>query len=68
MKYKIGRPINGISLNGLEWVLTEEDGDIMLFDSVAEAREFLFAHGATTDDVEDFYQIKADEPESEESK
>lgn len=30
----IGRPINGISLNGLEYLLEKEDGDIKHFQSL----------------------------------
>ena len=36
----IGRPINGISINGLEYML-DENGDYKLFNTKEEAKEFL---------------------------
>ena len=42
----VGRPINGISLNGVEWIL-DENGDAMRFGSVREAKQFLREHGIT---------------------
>ena len=41
-----GRPINGITINGLEWLLTD-DGEVMIFDSEEQATEFLKDHGVT---------------------
>lgn len=38
--YVIGRPINGISINGLEYIL-DDDGNEMVFDSIEAAKEFL---------------------------
>ena len=49
-KYRVGRPINGISLNGLEYVMmscaktphsTRVPGDYVLFDSMEKAVEYL---------------------------
>ncbi len=49
--YIIGRPINGISLNGFEYVL-DEDGDEMIFESTTAAKEFLSDIGVTDEDAE----------------
>ena len=46
-----GRSINGITINGLEWLLTD-DGDVMIFDSEEQATEFLKDHGVTDDTLE----------------
>ena len=48
---KAGRPIEGISINGFEWLLEEEDGDIKWFDSIDDAKAFLLEAGATEDDL-----------------
>lgn len=50
----IGRPINGISLNGLEFLLEKEDGDIKHFQSLNKARSFLIENGVTPEDVDEF--------------
>ena len=39
-RYIIGRPINGITINGLEYILDDE-GDEIIFNSIEEAKEFL---------------------------
>ena len=49
MKYAISRSINGISLNGQEFVLTEK-GDIMTFDSKALAISFAAKAATGKDD------------------
>lgn len=41
-----GRPIEGITINGLEWLLTDED-EVMIFDSEELAVQFLKDHGVT---------------------
>lgn len=46
----IGRPINGISLNGLEHLYS--DGFIATFDSEEEARIYLHLKGYTDEDIE----------------
>ena len=43
-KIIVGRPINGISINGLEY-LQDESGELMRFDTEAAAREYLFSKG-----------------------
>ena len=50
-KVVAGRPINGITINGLEWLLTEE-GEVMIFDSEEQATQFLKEHGLTDEDLE----------------
>ena len=56
----IGRPINGISINGLEYVL-DENGDEMLFESEAEAKQFLIDNGFTEEDIENQGIVFVDE-------
>ena len=43
-KYIIGRAINGITINGREFVLDEKN-ELMKFDSEAEALQFLKDNG-----------------------
>ena len=50
MSFIIGRPINGISLNGLEYVLDAPDGNVMEFESEAKAQEFCLNNGADKQD------------------
>lgn len=52
-KYGLGRSINGISLNGQEFVLDGPEGDVKEFDSKEEAKQFLFSQGATQADFDD---------------
>ena len=52
MRYVIGRPIEGITLNGNEYVL-DDDGELMTFDSKEDALGFLKACGLTDDDIEE---------------
>ena len=54
----IGRPINGISLNGLEYVIND-DGNIMTFKSELEAKTFLREVVGLTDD--DMYYMVFEE-------
>jgi len=49
-KIIIGRPINGISLNPLEWVRDEDDNPIE-FLSVADAKSFLKEKGYTDKEI-----------------
>jgi hypothetical protein len=51
--FLIGRPINGISINGLEYVLDGEDGDVIEFETEEKAKEFLFQHGGTQEDLDE---------------
>ena len=52
MSFLIGRPINGISLNGNEYVLGD-DGKPCEFPDVAKAHEFLAEMGFTELDIRD---------------
>lgn len=50
MRYAIGRPIEGVTLNGNEYVL-DGDGKLMTFDSEADALDFLKVCGFTDNDI-----------------
>ena len=52
-KIIVGRPINGISINGLEYVLDDNDVE-MKFDSQAEAETFLKENGCSDEGLEGF--------------
>lgn len=56
-KVIVGRPINGISLNGLEYILDDE-GEIRYFDSVDEAKTLLREHGYDDEDFDDYLVFK----------
>ena len=63
----IGRPINGISLNGLEYML-DEKGDYKLFNTKEEAKEFLnsnFEEPLTDDELEDNFMFLDSETDFE---
>lgn len=47
----IGRPINGISINGNEYVC-DENGLAIIFDNENDAKEFLKSNGYTDEDIE----------------
>lgn len=49
----IGRPINGIGLNGLEYLL-DQDGKRIVFDNVEAATKFLKEHRHSENDIDDF--------------
>ena len=48
----IGRPINGITINGLEYVL-DENGDPMKWATEEQARQFLKEHGIGEKEIEE---------------
>lgn len=50
MKIAVGRHIEGITLNPLEYLLDEE-GDLMTFESEEEAKEYLKEKGFSDDDI-----------------
>lgn len=50
----IGRHIEGITLNPLEYALKERDGEPLLFKDVDEAKEFLMDAGCTKEQLEWF--------------
>lgn len=55
---RVGRPINGISINGLEFLLND-DGSKKHFINKESAEAFLFSNGVPVDDLELFtYQEK----------
>ena len=47
----VGRPITGISINGLEW-LVDEDGFVEIFTSIDSAREYLKSKGVSDEEIE----------------
>ncbi len=54
----IGRPVNGISLNGLEYAL-DDDGNYIHFSSVCEAKRFLRDNGVEDEnELEDCFIYK----------
>jgi hypothetical protein len=56
----IGRPIEGISLNGLEYVLDGPAGAIMWFDTEDIARDWIEAQGVDPD-ADDIIYVNEDE-------
>ena len=48
----VGRYINGISLNGLEYLKNDAD-EVIYFESVEAAKVYLREHGVTEDEMED---------------
>lgn len=47
----IGRHINGITLNPLEYVL-DDNGDLIVFETEDKAKSFLREHGFDDEDME----------------
>lgn len=52
MAVLIGRPINGISINGLEYVCDDE-GIAIAFENEERARDFLHKNGVSDESIED---------------
>ena len=52
MAYVIGRPINGICLNGREYVLDDND-KVLKFTTEEEAKKYLKDNGVTEEIIED---------------
>jgi hypothetical protein len=50
----IGRPVNGISINGLEWLL-DGNGEPMRFANGSEAKQFLFDNGETNENIYSYW-------------
>lgn len=48
----VGRPINGISINGLEYLMDDE-GDYKIFDDIDTAKKFLMENGFDKEDMEE---------------
>ena len=51
MGIMIGRPINGITINGLEYAL-DENGEPMKWATEEQARQFLADHGIGDNEIE----------------
>lgn len=57
MAYIIGRVIEGISLNGLEYLL-DDDEKILEFDSINVANSYLLEHGLSQEIIDNEIIIK----------
>lgn len=57
VRYAINRAPNGISLNGKEYVL-DDDGEVKLFGSEKDAKQFLLKNGANPDYIGDGIYIE----------
>lgn len=57
VRYKVGRHEENITINNLEWLLTNE-GEVMTFFTINEAKAFLLENG-----IKDFEGIKFIEEE-----
>ena len=55
-KVMVGRHMNGITLNPLEFVLND-DGDVMMFDTVQEAKDFLTSHEVAENEMKYLYFV-----------
>jgi hypothetical protein len=56
----IGRPIEGIALNGLEYLMNEDNTDYKFFNNKQEAMDFLkkgFEEPVSDDDLEDTFMF-----------
>jgi hypothetical protein len=51
---KVGRAINGISINGLEYLLCDFCGEVMTFTNEEKAKEFLRVNGISEDVFEQY--------------
>lgn len=49
----VARPINGISINGLEFLLTD-NGEVMKFQNKEHAIRWLKFHGVSEEEIESF--------------
>jgi hypothetical protein len=60
MSIVIGRPINGISINGLEFLMNDDNTDYKLFENKEEAKNFLNSlteEPLTDDELEDGFMF-----------
>jgi hypothetical protein len=60
MSIVIGRPINGISINGLEFLMNDDNTDYKLFENKEEAKTFLnslLEEPLTDDELEDSFMF-----------
>jgi len=58
-KIIIGRHINGITLNPLEYI-QDKDGEVIAFDTEKKAKEFLREHAVPEKEIEEFVFQKDD--------
>jgi hypothetical protein len=61
MKITVSRPINGISVNGDEFLL-DESGELLVFETVQEALRYFAERNCNITDLLDFY-FHFEEPE-----
>ena len=57
----VGRPINGITLNGLEYLLSEDGTNVLRFQNEDTAQSFLRVHGVTDEQMEWMRFIETEE-------
>lgn len=58
-KIIVGRPINGISLNGDEYLLDDKN-EVLEFDSEHDAKKFLIENGIDFNDLDHFNYVEKD--------
>ena len=71
MSIVIGRPINGIGLNGLEFLMNDDNTDYKLFNDKREAMDFLntlMEESLTDDQLEDSFMFLDPETDFENNK
>lgn len=71
MSIVIGRPINGIGLNGLEFLMNDDNTDYKLFNDKREAMDFLntlMEEPLTDDQLEDSFMFLDTETDFENNK
>ena len=71
MSIVIGRPINGIGLNGLEFLMNDDNTDYKLFNDKREAMDFLntlMEESLTDDQLEDSFMFLDTETDFENNK
>lgn len=60
---QLARAMDGISINGLEWLL-DDNGELLQFDSTPDAKEFLRNNGFdnySDEDLEDSFYFQESE-------
>jgi hypothetical protein len=71
MSIVIGRPINGIGLNGLEFMMNDDNTDYKLFNDKREAMDFLntlMEEPLTDEQMEDSFMFLDPETDFENNK
>ena len=71
MSIVIGRPINGIGLNGLEFLMNDDNTDYKLFNDKREAMDFLntlMEEPLTDEQMEDSFMFLDPETDFENNK